>query len=91
MFNYNITFTHTSIPSTENAYRTPYTKEQVKPEPITSPPRKKSRTTFGSLINDSKEDEEWTCSNEIGNGGGEEFDVTTMQGNIEEKLEPNLD
>jgi hypothetical protein len=27
-------------------------------EPITSPPRKKSKTTFKSLVVDSKEDEE---------------------------------
>jgi hypothetical protein len=29
--------------------------------PIASPIRKKSNTTLGSLINDSKEDEERTC------------------------------
>jgi hypothetical protein len=33
--------------------------------------------TFGSLVNDSKEDEERTCSNEIGGKGGEELDATT--------------
>ncbi len=42
-------------------------------------------------INDFKEDEERTCSDDIGGGGGEELDVTTTQGNIEEKPEPNLD
>lgn len=47
--------------------------------------------TFGSLVNDSKEDEEQTCSNEIGGKGGEELDATTTQDNIEEELEPNLD
>ncbi len=47
--------------------------------------------TFGSLVNDSKEDEERTCSNEIGGKGGEELDATTTQDNIEEELEPNLD
>ncbi len=31
MFDYSITFTHTSVPSIENAYKTAYTKEQVKP------------------------------------------------------------
>jgi hypothetical protein len=39
------------------------------------------------LVNDSKEDDEQTCSD----GGGEELDATTMQDNIEEGLEPNLD
>jgi len=31
MFNYNITFTHTSVPLIENVYKTAYTKGQVKP------------------------------------------------------------
>jgi hypothetical protein len=32
-------------------------KDRLSPNPITSPPRKKSKT-FGSLVVDSKEDEE---------------------------------
>ncbi len=32
--------------------------DRLSPEPITLPPRKKSKTTFGSLVIDSKEDEE---------------------------------
>jgi hypothetical protein len=39
-------------------------------EPITSPPKKKFKTTFGSLISDSEEDEVRTYSNEIRGGGG---------------------
>jgi hypothetical protein len=58
-------------------------------EPATSPPKKKLRTSFGSPFNDSKEDEEQTCSNEIGGRGGEELDEATTQDNIKEKLEPN--
>jgi hypothetical protein len=53
--------------------------------------RKKSRTTFGSLVVDLKEDEEWTCSDEIGVGGGEKLYATTTQGSIKEKPKPNLD
>jgi hypothetical protein len=36
------------------------------------------------------EDEERTCSDEIGGGGGEELYVITTQGNIKEEHEPNL-
>ncbi len=67
----------------------PTPRDRLSLEPITSPPRKKSKTTFGSLINDSEEDEEQTCSYEIRGGGGEELNATTTQGNIKEKLKPN--
>jgi len=60
-------------------------------ELVTSSPRKKSRFTFGSLVNDSKEDEKKTCLDDIGDGGGEKFNATTTQCNIEEEPEPNLD
>jgi hypothetical protein len=33
-------------------------RDMLSLELVTSPPRKKSMTTFGSLINDSKKDEE---------------------------------
>jgi len=66
-------------------------KDKLNLELITSPPRKKFKTTFGSLINDSEENEERTYSYEIGSGRGEEFDATTMQGSIEEEPKPNLD
>jgi hypothetical protein len=46
----------------------------LNPEHVTSQLRKKSRTTFGSSINDSKEDEEQTCSNETRGRGGENLD-----------------
>ncbi len=39
---------------------------------------------------DSKEDEEWTCSDEIGGGGGEELNAIITHDNIEEELKPNL-
>jgi hypothetical protein len=42
----------------------------LKHELVTSPPRNKSMTTFGSLINDLEEDDERTYSNEIGGRGG---------------------
>jgi hypothetical protein len=66
-------------------------RDKLSPEPITSPLKKKSRNTFGSPVNDSKENEEWTCSNEIGGRGGEKLEATTTQGSIKEKPEPNLD
>jgi hypothetical protein len=56
----------------------PTPKDMLSLEPVTSPPRKKSKTTFGSMVNGSKEDEEQTCSNEIGGKRGEEINVTTM-------------
>jgi hypothetical protein len=69
----------------------PKPRDRLSLEHVTSPPRKKYRTTFKSLVVDSKEDEECTYSNEIGGGGGEKFNTTTTQHNIEEELEPNLD
>jgi hypothetical protein len=45
-------------------------------------PRKKTRTTFKSLINDS---------NEIRGRGGEELDAIATSGNNEEELELNVD
>jgi hypothetical protein len=53
-----ITFTNTSISSTEDAHRTAYTKDNLSPEPFTSPPKKKSKTTFKSQVVDLEEDEE---------------------------------
>ncbi len=47
-------------------------------------------TTFGSPVNDSRVDEDWTCSDEIRSRGGEKLEATTMQGSIEEEHEPNL-
>jgi hypothetical protein len=69
----------------------PTPRDKLSPKPITSPLRKKSRTTFGSLINDSKEDEERTCSNKIRSRGGKKLEATTTQGGIKEKTKPNLD
>jgi hypothetical protein len=66
-------------------------RDKLNLEPFTSPPRKKSRNTFGSLVNDSEKDEEGTCSNEIGSRGGEKLEAITTQSNIEEEPEPNLD
>jgi hypothetical protein len=67
-------------------------RDKLSPELVTSPPRKKFKTTFGSHVVDLKEDEEQTCSNEIGGGRGEKLYATTTQVNIEEKLKhDNLD
>jgi len=48
----------------------PTLKDRLNPKPITPPLMKKSMTTFISLVNDLEEDEERTCSNEIGGGRG---------------------
>ncbi len=69
----------------------PMPRDKLSPEPITSPLKKKSRTTFGSPVNDSENNEKWTCSDEIGGRGGEKLEATTTQGNIKEELKPNLD
>jgi hypothetical protein len=59
-----------SVSSTIDTHETAYTKGHVKPWIVTSPLKKKSRTTFGSTVNDSEEDEEWTCSDDIRGKGG---------------------
>jgi hypothetical protein len=41
-------------------------KDKLSLELATPPPRKKFRTTFGSLVNHLEENGERTCSNEIG-------------------------
>jgi hypothetical protein len=68
----------------------PTPRDRLSRKPITSPLRKKSRTTFRSPIVDLEEDGEQTCSNEIGGGGGEFF-CNNYISNIKEKLKPNLD
>ncbi len=52
---------------------------------------KKFITTFKSQVIDSKENEEWNCSNEMGGEGGEKLKATTIQNNLEEEPKPNLD
>jgi hypothetical protein len=56
----------------------PTPRDRLNPKLVTSPPRKKSMTTFGSLVNDSEEDKERICSNEIVGRGGEELDAIAM-------------
>jgi hypothetical protein len=51
----------------------PTPKDMLSLEPITSPPRKKSKTTFGSSVNDSKKH-----LNEIEGRGGEKLDSIAM-------------
>jgi hypothetical protein len=69
----------------------PTLKDKLSPELVTSLPRKKFRTFFGSQVVDLEEDEERTCLDEIEGGGGEKLKTMTIQGNMEEQLEPNLD
>jgi hypothetical protein len=69
----------------------PTPRDQLCLERITSPPRKKSKTIFGSLINDSEEDGENTCLDEIKGRGGEDIKAIATQASIEEEPEPNLD
>jgi hypothetical protein len=48
----------------------PTSRDKLSLELVTSPPIKKSMTTFGSLINDLEEDGERTCLDEITSRGG---------------------
>jgi hypothetical protein len=54
----------------------PTPRDKLNPKLVTSPLRKKSKTTFGSSVNDFEEVEDQTCLDEIGGRGGEELDVT---------------
>jgi len=69
----------------------PTSRHKLSLEHVTSPPRKKSITTFGSPIVDLKEDKEGTYLDEIRVRGGEELYAIVTQGSIEEKPKPNLD
>ncbi len=69
----------------------PILRDRLNPELVTSPPRNKYRIFFRSQVVELEDDEEQTCSNEIGGGGQKEFYVIATQGNIEEEPEPNLD
>jgi len=53
-------------------------------EPIISPLKKYSITTFMSHVINSKEDEEQTYSNGIGGGGGNKLQVVVIRGNLKE-------
>lgn len=48
----------------------PTPRDKLSPEHATSPLKKKSKTTLGSLVNDLEEDEERTYLDEIGGKGG---------------------
>lgn len=65
-------------------------RDKLSLKPITSPLRKKYKTTFRSHFIDLEEDEEWTCLDKMGGGGGEESQNNALR-NMEEKLKPNLD
>jgi hypothetical protein len=54
----------------------PTLRDKLNPKPVTSPLRKKSKTIFGSSVNDSEKVEDQTCLDGIGGRGGEELDVT---------------
>jgi hypothetical protein len=68
-----------SIASIEDVYKIEdayTTRDMLNLEPLTSPPRKKSMTTFGSLVYDFEDDEEQTYLVKIGGGGGKKFNAT---------------
>jgi hypothetical protein len=48
----------------------PTPRDRLSLELVISPPRKNFKTTFGSSVNDLKEDEEQTYLDEIGGKGG---------------------
>jgi hypothetical protein len=56
--------------------KSPTLRDRLDHEHVTSPLRNKSITTFKSHV-DLEEDEERTCSNEIGGGGGKKLYATT--------------
>ncbi len=66
-------------------------RDRLSPEHVTSPLKKKSKTTFGSSVNDSKKDKEQTYSNEIGSKGGKKLEAIATQGSIKGDLKPKLD
>jgi hypothetical protein len=47
-------------------------------EPITSPPKKKSKTTFKLKVVDLEKDEERTYLDEMGGGGGKELQAIAI-------------
>jgi hypothetical protein len=51
-------------------------RDRLSPKPLSSAPKKKSKTTFGTPVNDSKEDEKQTCLDDIGGRGGKELEGT---------------
>jgi len=69
----------------------PTPRDKLSLQLVTSPPRKKSKTTFGSPVNDSKEDEERTCLDESGGRGGEISMQQLCKGTLRKNLKPNLD
>jgi hypothetical protein len=63
--------------------RLPTPQYKLSSEPITSPPKKKSITTFKLKVVDLQEDEEWSYLDKMGGGGGQELQAIAMQGNLE--------
>ncbi len=59
-------------------------KDMLSLEPIISPLKKYSITTFMSQVINSEEDEEQTYSNGIGGGGGNKLQVVVIRGNLKE-------
>ncbi len=83
--------TITSLHQLKTCIELPTPSDKLSLELVTSPLKKKSITTFRSQVVDLEEDEERTCSNEIGDGGGKELHATTTHSNLEEEPKPNLD
>jgi hypothetical protein len=61
----------------------PTPRDKLSFEPITSPPKKKSKTTFRLKVVDLEEDEERSYLDKMGSGGGQELQAIAMQGNLE--------
>jgi hypothetical protein len=66
----------------------PTPRDMLSPKPITSPIRKKYKTTFRSPIIDLKEDEERTCLDGVGGGGGKEFQTIIQMATWRKNLSP---
>jgi len=68
----------------------PTPQDRLSPKLAISLPRKKSKIESRIHIIYSKEDEEKTCSKEMGDGDNEELQATITKANIEKKPKVTL-
>jgi hypothetical protein len=63
-------------------------RDRLNLEHVTSPPRKKSRTIFGSSVNDLEEDEEQTYLDEIRGRGEKNLMQQPRKATLRKNLNP---
>jgi hypothetical protein len=66
----------------------PTPRDRLNPKPISSPPRKKYKITFKSHVIDLEEDEERTCLDGMGGGGGKELQTIIHWATWRKNLSP---